>query len=42
MEQARAEVMKRFSDGDLVICLGAGSITKLADQLVNLALAQAK
>jgi UDP-N-acetylmuramate--alanine ligase len=33
LEQTRTEVLENFLPGDLVLCLGAGSITKLADQL---------
>jgi UDP-N-acetylmuramate--alanine ligase len=33
LERTRLEVLGHFKAGDLVLCLGAGSITKLADQL---------
>ncbi len=32
---AKEAVLKEFQPGDMVLCLGAGSITKLADQLVT-------
>jgi UDP-N-acetylmuramate--alanine ligase len=34
LERARAAVLSRLRDGDLVLCLGAGSITRLPDQLI--------
>jgi UDP-N-acetylmuramate--alanine ligase len=34
IESAKIEVLNNIREGDLVLCLGAGSITKLADQLV--------
>lgn len=33
LEQTRAQILSAFKPGDLILCLGAGSITKLADQL---------
>lgn len=33
LESAKLEVLKRFQNGDLVLCLGAGSITKLPEAL---------
>lgn len=35
LDSTRGEVLKEFKPGDLVLCLGAGSITKLADQLAQ-------
>ena len=35
MEETYSKVMKEFSSGDLVICLGAGSITRLAGDLAK-------
>ncbi|MEK6580144.1 MAG: Mur ligase family protein, partial [Bdellovibrionota bacterium] len=35
LAHAKDEVIKRFKDGDMVLCLGAGSITKLADQIAK-------
>ena len=35
LANARARVLKLFQPGDLVMCLGAGSITKLPDELVK-------
>lgn len=35
LSSAQEELCQRVTDGDLVLCLGAGSITKLADQLVT-------
>lgn len=32
---AEKAVLNEFSDGDLVLCLGAGSVTKIAENLVN-------
>jgi UDP-N-acetylmuramate--alanine ligase len=29
----KAKVLARFADGDMILCLGAGSITKLAEQI---------
>ena len=29
----RTRALGAFRDGDMILCLGAGSITKLADQL---------
>jgi len=34
LQAAKMAVMSRFAKGDLVLCLGAGSITKLPDQLI--------
>jgi len=34
MESAKKAILTRMMDGDLVLCLGAGSITKLPEQLV--------
>ena len=34
LSAARARVLKLFQPGDLVICLGAGSITRLSDELI--------
>ena len=33
LEQTRSQILAGFLPGDLILCLGAGSITKLADQL---------
>ena len=33
LEQTRSLILSGFLPGDLILCLGAGSITKLADQL---------
>lgn len=33
LEAARKEVLAEFHDGDLVLCLGAGSVTRLAAEL---------
>ncbi len=35
LEKTRSQVLKEFKPGDLVLCLGAGSITKLAEQLAQ-------
>jgi UDP-N-acetylmuramate--alanine ligase len=35
LESARSEVLKLFSPGDLILCMGAGSITRLPDQLTQ-------
>lgn len=35
MENARTEILKRFADNDLVLCMGAGSITKLPEQIIQ-------
>lgn len=35
LERAKREALSRFKDGDLVICLGAGSITRLAEMLIS-------
>lgn len=35
LETAKNEILSRFSDGDLVLCMGAGTITKLPDQLME-------
>jgi UDP-N-acetylmuramate--alanine ligase len=35
LEQTRARVLRDIKPGDLVICLGAGSITRLPDQLIQ-------
>jgi UDP-N-acetylmuramate--alanine ligase len=35
LARARAEATSRFRDGDLLLCLGAGSITQLAGQLAD-------
>ncbi|MDR3605980.1 MAG: UDP-N-acetylmuramate--L-alanine ligase [Oligoflexia bacterium] len=32
---AKASALEKFSDGDMILCLGAGSITKLAEQLAT-------
>ena len=34
MEQAQQAIQSRFTDGDLVICMGAGSITRLPEKLM--------
>ena len=33
LEKTGSEVLSSFQDGDLILCLGAGSITRLAEQL---------
>lgn len=35
LAQAKNTILEHFSPGDLVICLGAGSITRLPEQLVS-------
>jgi UDP-N-acetylmuramate--alanine ligase len=35
LTMAKTEVLSRMRDGDLVLCLGAGSITKLPEQLIS-------
>lgn len=34
LDTARDEALRRFSDGDLILLLGAGSVTRLADQII--------
>jgi UDP-N-acetylmuramate--alanine ligase len=34
LTSTRDKVLKKVTDGDLILCLGAGSITKLPDQLI--------
>lgn len=34
LDSAREAVLSRFSHGDLVLCMGAGSVTRLPDQLI--------
>lgn len=35
LDETRSRVLKEARDGDLVLCLGAGSITRLPDQLAD-------
>ena len=35
IEEAKKAVLARYRPGDLILCLGAGSITKLPDQLIE-------
>jgi UDP-N-acetylmuramate-alanine ligase len=42
MQTALHEVVARFDPNTLVLCLGAGSITRLADQLAEAVPAQGK
>lgn len=33
--QVQTEILEQFSDGDMILCMGAGSITRLAEQLAT-------